>query len=228
MKTREGLPVTFLFNRQFQHLLLLACLIPGAMYLAEPALDGSTFLGVADRQWFYASLLFTMIHQVVVWFVFRTQLIFGLFTKLFGRADLAVWGAIFFPLFATRPVLLLGLGIADAGSLEMEAALRITIVLILLPPVFYTVWSVIRYFGVRRALGGDHFRDEYRKMELVRDGIFRYSPDAMYTFAFLALWSIALLTGSRAALAVALFQHAYIWVHMFCTEEPDMKVIYNC
>jgi hypothetical protein len=49
----------------------------------------------------------------------------------------------------------------------------------------------------------------------------------MYTFAFLALWAIALLTGSRAALAGALFQHAYIWVHMYCTEAPDMRVIYS-
>jgi len=49
----------------------------------------------------------------------------------------------------------------------------------------------------------------------------------MYTFAFLAFWAVALLAGSRAALASALFQHAYIWVHMYCTEEPDMRVIYG-
>ena len=49
----------------------------------------------------------------------------------------------------------------------------------------------------------------------------------MYTFAFFAFWAIALLAGSIAALAVALFQHAYIWVHWYCTEEPDMRVIYG-
>ena len=29
------------------------------------------------------------------------------------------------------------------------------------------------------------------------------------------------------ALVVALFSHAYIWVHYFCTDRPDMKLIYG-
>ena len=33
--------------------------------------------------------------------------------------------------------------------------------------------------------------------------------------------------GSLAALAAALFQHAYIWVHYYCTEAPDMDLIYS-
>jgi hypothetical protein len=49
----------------------------------------------------------------------------------------------------------------------------------------------------------------------------------MYAFLFLCFWSLALLAGSRAALASALFQHAYIWVHMYCTEGPDMRVLYG-
>jgi protein-S-isoprenylcysteine O-methyltransferase Ste14 len=94
-------------------------------------------------------------------------------------------------------------------------------------PVVYTAWSVGRYFGIPRALGGDHFRQEYRELPLVREGAFKYSSNAMYAFVFLVFWAIALLTGSRAALASALFQHAYIWVHFYCTEEPDMQVIYG-
>jgi hypothetical protein len=97
----------------------------------------------------------------------------------------------------------------------------------LLVPALYTLWSVARYFGFARAMGGDHFRRGFRAMPLVRQGAFRYSSNAMYSFAFLALWSIAVLADSRAALAAALFQHAYIWVHMFCTESPDMKVLYG-
>ena len=49
----------------------------------------------------------------------------------------------------------------------------------------------------------------------------------MYAFAFLGLWSIALLTGSLAALSLALFQHVTIWAHYYCTEEPDMALIYG-
>ena len=38
---------------------------------------------------------------------------------------------------------------------------------------------------------------------------------------------IAMLFGYWNALVVAVFQHAYIWVHMYCTEAPDMARIYT-
>ena len=50
-------------------------------------------------------------------------------------------------------------------------------------------------------------------MPMVNEGAFAWSSNAMYAIVFLGLWGIALLAGSTAALAAALFQHAYIWVH---------------
>ena len=41
-------PVGFLFEGQLQHILLLALLVPGAIYLACPALGGSSWLGISD------------------------------------------------------------------------------------------------------------------------------------------------------------------------------------
>jgi hypothetical protein len=223
----KKLPVNFLFEGQLQHLMLLAGLFPGAIYLASPALDGSTWLGIPDTTWFYLVILIVVIHQILGWFVFRTQLVFSLFSRLFGRYDMIVWGAIFFPLLLLRPLLTLALGLADFGSLASPRSLQIILGVVLLIPAIYTGWSIERYFGVPRALGGDHFRQNYREMPLVREGAFKYSSNAMYAFAFLLFWAIAFLTGSQAALAVALFQHAYIWVHMYCTEDPDMRVIYE-
>ena len=217
----------YLFAGQFQHLLLLVGLLAGAVYVAGPALDSSAWLGVTDEAWFVAAIGVTVVHQVVVWFVFRTQLIFGLFSRLFGRYDLAVWGAIFFPLLLLRPALTIGVAAADAGSLARLRGAQMVVGLALLAPALYGIWSVQRYFGMGRALGGDHFRQRYREMPMVREGAFQYNANAMYTFVFLGLWSIGLLAGSRAALAVALFQHAYIWVHMYTVEEPDMGVIYG-
>lgn len=227
MQSNIRLPVTYLFEGQLQHVLLLACLLPGAWFVALPALDGSAWLGITDTAWFAAALSTAIAHQVVGWFVFRTQLIFGLFSRLFGRHDLTVWGIIFFPFLLLRPLLTLALGLADAGSLEVWRGPQIILGVALLLPAIYTGWSIERYFGIPRALGGDHFREQYRRMPLVKDGAFKYSANAMYTFAFLLFWSLALFTGSRAALAAALFQHAYIWVHMYCTEDPDMRVIYK-
>ena len=227
MKNTFNLPSRFIFKGQTQHLVLLACLLPGAMYLALPALDGTTWLGIPDTTWFHGVLLVAVIHQIAGWFVFRTQLVFNLFSRLFGKYDMVVWGCIFFPLFLLRPLLTIALGLTDSGSLEPWRGFQVTLGLLLLVPALYTGWSIERYFGIPRALGGDHFRQKYREMPLVKEGAFRYSSNAMYAFAFLLFWSIALLTGSRAALAAALFQHAYIWVHMYCTEDPDMQVIFG-
>ena len=221
------LPVSYLFAGQLQHILIVALLIPGAYSLALPALDGGTWLGIGDRSWFGALIFIVVLHQIAGWFVFRTQLVFALFARLFGKYDLAAWGLIFFPLFLLRPLLTLAVGLADRGSLDALRGLQLVLGCLLLIPVAYTGWSVKQYFGIARALGGDHFRSEYRQLSLVKQGAFRYNANAMYAFAFLLFWALALLTGSRAALAAALFQHAYIWIHMYCTEEPDMQVIYG-
>jgi hypothetical protein len=227
MNAQPRLPWTFLFAGQYQHLLLLACLIPGAIFVAGPSLYEQTGLGKPVSFWFYACIGTAIVHQLVVWFVWRTQLTFSLFSRVFGKFDMLVWGGIFMPLLVLRPILLVALGIADSGSLISYRGFQIMVGLILLIPSAYTLWSVIKFFGFTRGIGGDHFRNSYRKLPLVKEGAFMYSSNAMYSYAFLILWAIALLAGSRAALAGALFQHAYIWVHMYCTENPDMQVIYG-
>jgi protein-S-isoprenylcysteine O-methyltransferase Ste14 len=227
MHERRELPVSFLFHRQPQHILLLVGLVFGALHVAQPSLDGSTWRGISDHMWFWAAIAVPIVHQLVVGLVFRAQLIFSVFTKLFGKYDMVVWGAIFLPFLLLRPITSVGLGLANRGTLEGPRGVQIAVGLLLLIPAVYALWSVVRYFGLARALGGDHFRQKYREMPMVTKGAYKYSSNAMYAFVFLLFWAIALLTGSRAALASALFQHAYIWVHMFCTEEPDMRIIYG-
>jgi hypothetical protein len=217
----------FLFEGQFQHIILLSCLVPGAIYLSSDAIDGSLCFGISDQTWFYASLILAIVHQFVGWLVLRFQVVYFLFTRLFGKYDMVIWGIIFFPLMILRPFMTLAVGLSDFGSLESLRITQIIIGLVLLIPVIYTGWSINKYFGISRALGGDHFRQKYREMPLVNQGAFKFSSNAMYAFAFLLFFAIALLTGSRAALASAMFQYAYIWVHMYCTENPNMDIIYG-
>jgi len=223
---RVTAPPSFFFTGQVQHLILLAALLPGAWALARPALDGNTWLGITDYQLFFACLIVPVIQQTLGWLVLRSQLCFRLLTRVFGRSDFFVWGLLFFPLLIARPLLLIGLAISDQNSLEIPFPLALALGILIALPAFYTLWSIKEYFGFQRAMGGDHFREKYRHMPFVRKGAFRWSPNAMYLFAFLGFWSIALIARSRAALAIALFQHAYIWVHMYCTEEPDIRVLY--
>ena len=89
------------------------------------------------------------------------------------------------------------------------------------------MYSVRRYFGMVRAAGADHFDARYRAMPLVDEGIFRFTKNGMYVYAFLLFWAIATGFDSMAALAVVAFSHVYIWIHFFATEKPDMNYLYG-
>ncbi len=206
---------------QVLHLIALAVLWIVAEALAAPALDRT------DRFWFRLGLGVTVLHQLVVWLAFRAQLGWGLLHRWWGDRAMGVWSLIFLPLLIARPVLTLICGLSDLGSLQMPDTLALVLGVILLVPAAYTLWSVRRWFGIDRAMGADHFEPRYRAMPLVRRGAFRWSENAMYTFGFLALWSIALFTRSHVALVLALFQHAAIWAHYRGTEQPDMDLIYG-
>ncbi len=62
---------------------------------------------------------------------------------------------------------------------------------------------------------------------MVQGGIFRFSSNAMYLFGFMGLWIPGFLFQSLAALILAVFSHAYIWIHYYATEKPDMDRIYG-
>lgn len=220
-------PAGHMWHGQLRHAILLAAILPGALALAEPALGDGAWLGLSDRTWLLAALAVPILQQAFVALLWRAQLCHGLLTRLFGEAGFTVWGAIFFPLLVLRPLLIIAVGAADPGSVDIPAALGLGLGAVMLVPAVWTMHSVKAYFGFARALGGDHFFERYRTMPMVRKGAFKYSSNAMYTFVFIGLWGLALLFRSRAALAMALFQHAYIWVHWYCTEQPDGVVLYG-
>ena len=130
-------------------------------------------------------------------------------------------------LFLARPVSIILLAISNAGSIALSPALRVIASLLLFLPLPYLMHSVLKYFGVKRALGIDHFDPAARNLPMVTQGIFKYVGNAMYTVGFLALWIPGILWASKAALLSAAFSHLYIWVHYFTVEKPDMAVIYG-
>jgi protein-S-isoprenylcysteine O-methyltransferase Ste14 len=215
------------FRGQAIHALYLAALLPAAAALAAPALDAGDWLGLSVRTWFWLCVGGAVVHQVVVWAVWRGQLCFLAFTRAFGERDLMVWAAVFFPFLVSRPLLVAAVAAADPGSLALPRWLSASLGAALLVPALYTLVSVERYFGPRRASGADHFRRRFRELPIVRQGAFAWTDNAMYVLAFLGLWSIALLAGSHTALVAVLFQHAYIQVHWIATERPDMQLLYG-
>lgn len=216
-----------LVRGQLLHASAAVVLTAVAWALAAPALDGGSWLDITDVQWFWAAIGLAVMHQLYTWLAFRGQLGWGIFTRWFGNRDTAVNAVLFLPLLIARPVVVIAVGLADPLSLALPRWVELALGLGLLVPALYTGWSIRQYFGLERALGGDHFRRAYREMPFVDQGAFRWTQNAMYTFAFLGLWSLALLLGSHVALVVALFQHAFVWAHYLGTEQPDMELIYG-
>ncbi len=217
-----------IFEKQFIHIILLGFLL----YLFSLAgnLEGfwsGEALGTSTRIWLYVALANTIAHQVYVWFCWRTELHTKLLTGFFGKAAFRTYTAGFTVLIVLRPVLITILAASNRDTVQASTFyMRITAIILLIP-VAYLGYSIVKYFSFTRAFGIDHFDESYRSMPLVRQGIFRFTPNAMYVFGFALLWAPAVFFSSVAALSFALFSHLYIWVHYFCTEKPDMKRIYG-
>ncbi len=222
---RATTPKSTIFRGQIQHAMIAALLTIGTCSLLRD--NGGSFLGVTTITWAYITIAIGLIHQSIVAVVFRLQLHFDVMVRLFGDRALKIWAAIFLPLLGARPLLLVIVGISDYGSLGGNRSIQLVAGAVLILLVAYTMHSVLKYFTINRALGGDHFYDEYLNMPMVNQGAFKFSDNAMYTFVFTGLWGIGLLLGSWNALVLALFYHAYIWVHMYCTEDPDMRILYK-
>ena len=135
--------------------------------------------------------------------------------------------ACFFLLFGGRFVSLFALAWLDRGSLQFPQLVQTGLAVLLTAIGVYAMYSVRLYFEMARAAGADHFDPQYRSMPFVREGIFRFTSNGMYLYAFLLFWAIAVGLNSSAALLVAAFSHAYIWVHFYATEKPDMSFLYS-
>ena len=78
-----------------------------------------------------------------------------------------------------------------------------------------------------RATGIDHFDPSYKDKPFERRGIFKWTPNAMYVFTIPIFFGFAISAGSKAMFAFAVYTYIGIWLHYFCTEKEDFKVIYG-
>lgn len=217
-----------ILERQGLHLLALTLLLAGVRAAAEvPGFAAGSVAGAPTVTWVVVHLAVTVAHQVLVWASWRPQLHGELWTRLLGAAAFPLHAAAFTVLGLGRVASICAVALANAGTLGVAPWLAQTLALLLVPPVLYLFVSVGRWFGFRRAMGLDHYDPATRALPLVREGIFRWSGNAMYTFGFLLLWIPGLWWGSLAALVCAAFGHAYIWVHYATTEAPDLRAMYG-
>jgi len=216
------------FDRQLEHLISLIVLVFAVYWAsrAEDVLSGSLY-GLDTAFWFWLAIAIPIAHQVFVWITWRAEFLYSTITRTFGDRGFIYYSVVFMLLLIARPISITFLAISNQGSLQTDPRVLNSIALVLLVPILYLFYSLVRYFGLKRALGIDHFDPGYREKPLVRKGIFKYVNNSMYIFGLLILWLPGLLLASKAALLAALFGHVYIWVHYFTVELPDMRVIYE-
>jgi protein-S-isoprenylcysteine O-methyltransferase Ste14 len=190
-------------------------------------LEGSLF-GIDTSWWLWLSIAAAGLHQVYAVLFWRGELYYQFLTRRFGKNAFRVWAIGFLILFFSRPGLIVGLAAANQNTLSIPVWMGFGLGIIVLIPGIYLIDSIQRYFGYRRALGEDHFLpDEYREKPLVKEGIFRWTNNAMYIFGFLVLWAPGFFLRSQAALIAAAFNQIFIWAHYYFTELPDMNHIYG-
>ena len=217
-----------IFEKQPLHLLLLFALL---MLLAAVSQVGGFWsgklLGISTKSWLVLALVNTVVHQFYVWLCWRTELHGQLLTRTFKSSGFKLYAAGFSVLILLRPVLITLLAASNSATFHADPGTMRVAGAVFLIPAAYLGYSIVNYFGFRRAFGIDHFDPSYRSRPLVRRGIFRFTPNAMYLFGFCLLWAPALFFSSVAALSFALFSHLYIWVHYYTVEKPDMARIYG-
>lgn len=213
---------------QIWHVLAIVvsfCGLDHILNLRASLTDGDLW-GIATFGWFWLAAFVPITHQVYVWWVWRFELFRQSFTLRLGLRAFDIYAGLFSLFFAGRLVTVILLAVSNRSTLSVSPELAWLAAAVIVPWVVYLCYSVGKYFTVRRAYGFDHFDPGFRE-PMVRQGIFRYSGNAMYIFGLMILYIPGLLLLSEAALIVALFNHLYIWVHYFCTERPDMDVIYG-
>lgn len=217
-----------MFEKQGWHFFFLVLLLVGVALLAGGDVLTGQLWGISTQAWLWIAIAVPVAHQIVVAVLWRGQLYHNWMTDTFGENGFPVYKIIFTILFVARPVSIILLGISNYNSLPLNPILAYVLAGILFIPAAYGMYSVVRYFGIDRAYGIDHFEPEiYRNKPFVKQGLFKYTDNAMYKFVFLILWAIGLVLLSQAALLAAAFNHLYIWVHLYFTELPDIRQIYG-
>lgn len=173
------------------------------------------------------SWLFVGLMQLWIAAGWRLELHFGALHAWFGRSAFGVFRAGFVLFAVPRLALLVPIAASSPGTLAMPLPLRVALVVVTTPFILWGVYSFVRYFGVDRIFGADHFDPAYRSASLETRGIFAYVGNAGYAVVLTLIYHPALFFDSWLGLLTAAAHHALVWISYFCTEKPDMREIYG-
>jgi len=215
--------LSFFFKHQIWHIGGMVILFYIGAQLVELKNNTNTFIGIDASSWFMIAMSIPLIHQTYVWICWRSELCWKSISNTIGFKGYVI---IFFILILSRLSAIV-LCFIDYGSLYTPGWFAWSLAIIIFIPGAYTMYSVKKYFGFLRATGADHFDAKYRDMPFEKRGIFKWTPNAMYVFGIGVPFGFATATGSLLMFIVAIYTYISIWLHYFCTEKEDFKVIYG-
>ena len=215
--------LNFFFKNQILHLGGTIFLFYIGTQFVDLENNTNTFIGINALSWFIIAMSIPLIHQSYVWICWRSELCWKLISSTIGFKGYVI---IFFILIISRLSAIV-LCFIDYGSLYTPGWFAWILAIIIFIPGAYTMYSVKKYFGFLRAAGADHFDPKYREKPFEKRGIFKWTPNAMYVFAIGIPFAFATATGSLSMFIVAIYTYISIWLHYFCTEKEDFKVIYG-
>ena len=215
--------LNFFFKNQIWHIGGLIVLFYIGLQIVDFENSSNVFLGISSKNWFLFAMTTPLLHQVYVWVCWRSELCWK---KISNTIGFKVYVIIFFILGVLR-LSSIGLCFADYGTWFTPGGVAWMISILIFTLFIYTIYSVKKYFGFMRAAGIDHFDTSYKDIPFEKRGIFKWSSNAMYTFAIAIFFGFAISAGSKAMFVFAAYTYIGIWLHYFCTEKEDFKVIYK-
>ena len=215
--------LNFFFKNQIWHIGGLIFLF----YLGSQIVDfgnvSNAFLGIGAKSWFMFSMMTPLLHQGYVWLCWRSELCWKTISRTIG---FKVYAIVFFMLMIIRLSSIV-LCFADYGSWFTPGLIAWIVSVFIFIPFIYTLYSIKKYFGFLRATGIDHFEPDYKNIPFEKRGIFKWSSNAMYAFAIPVFFGFAISSGSKAMFIFAAYTYIGAWLHYFCTEKEDFKIIYG-
>lgn len=216
-----------ILKRQGYHLLSYIA-IGVLLYFTAVKLPGHSRLwGLSTSQWILFSWILAGIFQMWILLFWRLELYYGRISAWMGRSGFSIFRLGFILLGLGRLLPLIPISLSTAHTMSVSLYVTIPIIVATTPFIIWGLYSVVFYFGINRAFGADHFDPAYRSGTLEKRGIFKYIPNSMYVVVLLVLYHPGLLWQSLPGLITAAAHHAFVWTHYFCTEKPDMGVIYG-
>ena len=215
--------LSFFFKHQIWHVGGTIVLFYIGTQFADLQNNTDTFIRINALSWFMIAMSIPLIHQVYVWICWRSELCWKSVTNTIGFKGYVIF---FFILIISRLSAIV-LCFVDYGSLYKPNWFVWILAIVIFIPGVYTMYSVKKYFGFLRAAGADHFDSKYRDMPFEKRGIFKLTPNAMYVFAIGIPFGFAVATGSQSMFVISIYTYISIWLHYFCTEKEDFKVIYG-